>query len=118
MLAQIRLKRVYAPVERGDGFRVLVDRLWPRGLAKKEAKIDWWCKEIAPSNELRSHFHQNKLTWAVFQKKYYSELRRQGSLLNQFCIRLSKYKRVTLLFGAKNELHNNAVALLKILLKK
>jgi uncharacterized protein YeaO (DUF488 family) len=106
----IRLKRVYEKPARADGRRVLVDRIWPRGLTKREARIDEWLKEIAPSAKLRKWFGHDPARWKEFKKRYAAELddrREQVEALAREC----KKRTVTLLFGAKDPKHNNAVAL-------
>lgn len=110
----IKIKRVYEKASKTDGFRILVDRLWPRGLTKSEAKIDLWLKEIAPSNELRKWYHQNPDEWDAFSKKYLSEIKNKNELLEQIK-KLEKEKSVvTLVFSSKNLTQNNAAALKNI----
>ncbi len=105
----IKIKRVYnAPT--GDGFRVLVDRLWPRGLRKDEVKIDLWAKEIAPSNELRKWFGHDPAKWNEFRERFFQELDQKVELIDQI-ITKAKEGDVVLLYGASDEEHNNAVAL-------
>lgn len=111
----IKLKRVYEPAEKSDGFRILVDRLWPRGMSKKEAKIDLWLKDIAPSNELRKWFSHDPARWDKFQERYKKELQKNKAAIQQLKVVLEKEKKVTLLFSASDTEHNNAVALTKIL---
>ena len=106
----IRIKRIYDPHESGDGRRVLVDRLWPRGVAKETAQIDEWLKEIAPSNELRQRFHHDKDKWEEFQQMYFKELDQHPDLVEQL-IRKSRAGDITLLYAAKDEIQNNAIAL-------
>ncbi len=110
----VKAKRIYDPPAADDGTRILVDRLWPRGLTKEHARIDEWLKEIAPSNELRKWFGHDPVKWAEVRSKYLEELRRQGPLLEEL---KSKVKRetVTLLFAAKDTEHNNAVVLKELL---
>lgn len=111
----MKTKRVYEKAAKSDGFRILVDRLWPRGLTKSEAKIDLWLKEIAPSNELRKWYHQNPDKWDAFIKKYLSEIKNKYELLTQIK-NLDKEKSViTLVYASKNLTGNNAAALMKIL---
>jgi uncharacterized protein YeaO (DUF488 family) len=106
-------KRVYEPAAKDDGYRVLVDRLWPRGLTKARARVDVWLKEVAPSNELRGWFGHEPEKWAEFQKKYRAELKQETLAALR---KLEKeHRKVTLLYGAKSEERNQAVALLKIL---
>ncbi len=113
----LRVKRIYQPPEKKDGVRILVDRLWPRGLTKEKAKIDLWLKEIAPSDTLRKWSHHDPERWPEFKKRYFAELaeipEQVKNILSQ-----SKGKTVTLLFGAKDEQHNNAVALREYLEKQ
>lgn len=107
----VKIKRVYDPVEKSDGFRILVDRLWPRGLAKASASVDLWMKEVAPSTDLRKWFGHDPARWEGFQKKYISELRSKQAEIIQLK-ELEKEKGViTLLFGAKDERYNQAVVL-------
>jgi len=110
----IKIKRVYESASKQDGFRVLVDRLWPRGLTKEKAHIDLWLKEIAPSTELRKWFGHDPAKWTEFQKRYRAELRKndeQVSLLK----RETSQGTVTLLYGARDEQHNEALVLQKFL---
>jgi uncharacterized protein YeaO (DUF488 family) len=108
----LRIKRVYAPPEAGDGTRVLVDRLWPRGLSRERAKIDLWLKEIAPSDTLRRRFHGDPSAWDRFKTAYYDELDQAPaqSAVHELHDRLG-HGPVTLLFAARDESRNNAVAL-------
>ena len=112
----VQVKRVYEPAEPGDGFRVLVDRLWPRGLSKEVAKVDLWAKELAPSTELRRWFHSDAGSWGEFKKRY----RRELSANREVAIDLRKQlgrKKTTFLFAVKDSEHNHAV-LLKAFLEK
>jgi uncharacterized protein YeaO (DUF488 family) len=106
----ISIKRIYDPVEKQDGLRVLVDRIWPRGLKKADAKIDLWLKEIAPSTELRKWFKHDPEKWPEFQKRYRQELKQQPDLIKPILENAKKH-HVTLLFSAKDADHNNAQAL-------
>jgi len=110
----VKAKRIYDPPAADDGTRILVDRLWPRGLTKEDARIDEWLKEIAPSNELRNWFGHDPVKWPEFRRKYQEELRRQGPLLEELK-RKTKHGTVTLLFAAKDAEHNNAVVLKELL---
>ena len=113
----IKIKRVYLQPGEEDGLRVLVDRLWPRGLTKEKASVDLWLKEIAPSTELRKWFGHAPDRWKEFQIRYRAELRQnpeQVSLLKQEATK----GMVTLLYGAKDEEHNEAVILQKLLMSK
>jgi uncharacterized protein YeaO (DUF488 family) len=112
----LRLKRVYEPAARDDGVRVLIDRLWPRGLTKDKAAIDHWMKEIAPSSELRKWFGHDPDRWVEFRNRYMEELRQHTGLLDQIQ-NLAKKGTVTLLFGAHDEEHNDAVVLQEVLVK-
>jgi uncharacterized protein YeaO (DUF488 family) len=105
-----RLKRVYDNPAKSDGRRVLVDRVWPRGLTKEETKIDDWLKEIAPSTRLRKWFGDDPARWTEFKKRYAAELKGQREQIEQLAQQARK-RTVTLLFGAKDIKHNNAVAL-------
>jgi uncharacterized protein YeaO (DUF488 family) len=110
----VRIKRVYEPQDSQDGKRILVDRLWPRGLTKEKAAVDVWLKDIAPSTELRKWFGHDPARWSEFQKRYRDELKKNVdsvSVLRQE----AKSGSVTLLFGAKDEEHNEAVVLRSIL---
>jgi uncharacterized protein YeaO (DUF488 family) len=111
-LQNLRIKRVYEPPDAADGVRVLVDRLWPRGLSRERAKIDLWLKEIAPSDTLRRRFHGDPSAWADFKTAYYAEPQ-QAPAQSAFHALLDRLTRgpVTLLFAARDETRNNAVAL-------
>ncbi len=112
----VKLKRVYEKPEKGDGFRILIDRLWPRGLKKEEAKIDLWLKEIAPSTALRKWFGHDPEKWREFEKRYFKELDGAGAAVSEIR-RQAKQGTVTLVFGAKDEIHCNATALVEYLKK-
>jgi uncharacterized protein YeaO (DUF488 family) len=108
----LALKRVYAPPSAGDGTRILIDRLWPRGIAKKKTRIDLWLRDIAPSNALRNRYHAKPEHWEEFRAAYFAEL--TGATAQSAAIMLlEKLRRgpVTLLYAARDERHNNAVAL-------
>ncbi len=111
----IQLKRSYDPVSKNDGFRILVDRLWPRGLSKAKAHIDLWLKDIAPSTQLRKAFGHDPKKWGEFQKRYKKELAQHKDAIALLKHLITEKKQVTLLFSAKDTGHNNAVALKKIL---
>lgn len=104
----IQLKRVYDEVAQDDGHRVLVDRVWPRGIGKGEAGIDVWLKQIAPSASLRKWFHKDPCRWGGFRRRYLSELKEHRALLRSLARRARK-ERVTLVFGSRDREHNNAV---------
>lgn len=112
-------KRVYETPKRSDGVRILVDRLWPRGLKKEDAQIDLWLKDIAPSSDLRKWFNHDPKKWPEFKKRYAKELKGEAEQEAIATIKKeAKKKTVTLLYGSKEEEHNNAIALLHFLLKK
>ena len=107
-----RIKRVYEAAAKEDGFRVLVDRLWPRGLTKEKARLDLWLKEISPSDALRHLVHDDPTKWHEFVTAYGRELAREPAKTAAADLRKRARKElVTLLYGARNETHNNAVAL-------
>jgi uncharacterized protein YeaO (DUF488 family) len=106
----IALKRVYDKPASKDGYRVLVDRLWPRGISKDEARLDEWMKEVAPSDQLRKWFHSDRSCWNEFRRRYLSELKSHREKLRRLARRADS-QRVTLLFSATDEKHNNAVVL-------
>lgn len=110
MAADVAIKRVYEAPDNADGQRVLVDRLWPRGVAKKDAALALWLKEIAPSDDLRKWFGHDPERWAEFQKRYRAELDANKETVAQLRGVLREGK-VTLLYGAHDEVHNNAAAL-------
>jgi uncharacterized protein YeaO (DUF488 family) len=101
----LKIKRVYEPATKEDGKRILVDRLWPRGISKEKAKLDLWLKEIAPSTELRKWFNHDPKKWAEFKKRYVAELKKKKDLLNQIP------KNATIIYAAKDEKHNEALVL-------
>lgn len=113
----IKLKRVYELPSRQDGLRVLVDRLWPRGLSKERAKIDLWLKDVAPSTELRKWFAHDPDKWKEFQARYRAELRGKQEAIVLLAEK-SKQQIVTLLYGARDEEHNEAQVLKRILDKR
>ncbi len=110
MRRALRLKRAYDAPDPGDGYRVLVDRLWPRGVSKDAARIDLWLKEIAPSAELRKWFNHDAARWGEFQRRYFLEIEKHPEAIVQLMAELHK-GRVTLVYGAKDQQHNNAIAL-------
>jgi uncharacterized protein YeaO (DUF488 family) len=112
----VQIKRVYDKPLKEDGFRVLVDRLWPRGLSREKAKVDLWVKEIAPSDALRKWFAHDPAKWDEFRSRYFSELGKKKELFSM--IAGPPGQPVTLLYGAKEEKFNNAVALREYLKKK
>lgn len=111
------IKRIYDKPEKKDGVRILVDRLWPRGLSKNKVRIDLWLKEIAPSDALRKWFAHDPVKWGQFKEKYLIELKQKKELINKIK-QIEKEKRIiTLLFSAKDEKHNNAIILKEALQK-
>jgi uncharacterized protein YeaO (DUF488 family) len=106
----MRIKRVYEPQTWSDGRRILVDRLWPRGLSKKKAAVDEWMKDIAPSTELRRWFGHDPRRWPEFKRRYRHELRAHADLMRDITARASR-GRITLVYGARDETHNDAVVL-------
>lgn len=115
--SHVRLKRTYEPAADSDGVRILVDRLWPRGLSKVEAALDDWMKEIAPSTGLRKWFGHDPDRWTEFQRRYRAELRELGATLDSLR-KLARAKTVTLVYSAHDEDHNDAVVLRSVLLGK
>jgi uncharacterized protein YeaO (DUF488 family) len=113
----LRLKRAYEPKASSDGQRILVDRLWPRGLSKKRVAIDAWMKELAPSAALRRWFAHDPRKWVEFQKRYKVELRTQSELLDKIAKRALR-GRVTLVYGARDEAHNDAVVLSAVIRRR
>lgn len=113
----VAIKRIYEPASSSDGVRVLVDRLWPRGLTKADAAIDEWLRDLAPSNELRRWYHARPDDWQSFRKKYLQELSQPGTQdsLRRLYQLSHKRKPLTLLFASKNEIHNNAAVLRELL---
>jgi uncharacterized protein YeaO (DUF488 family) len=113
---QVTVKRVYEKAARGDGARVLVDRLWPRGVSKARAAVDAWMRDLAPSDELRRWFHARPEAWPAFRKRYLKELADPGAeqVLDQL-YRMARRRKLTLLFASKNERHNNAIVLKDLL---
>lgn len=105
----IRIKRVYEEPAKEDGYRILVDRLWPRGLSKERAKVDLWMKEIAPSDALRKWFGHEPERWAAFVKRYRAELEKKKPLLKEVKRLEREQGSVTLLYGRKDEKQNQAV---------
>lgn len=116
-IKRVAIKRVYEAPAQSDGERVLVDRLWPRGLTKAAARVNEWLRDIAPSNELRRWYHARPDEWASFRKKYLKELSSPAAeqALHRLYQLAHKKKRLTLLFASKNETRNNAVVLKELL---
>jgi uncharacterized protein YeaO (DUF488 family) len=110
----IKIKRIYDAPDPADGRRVLVDRLWPRGISKERALLDWWLKEIAPSDELRRWFGHDPDRWQEFSTRYRQELEAQRPLLEELR-RQAARDTMTLLYAAKDQEHNNATVLKELL---
>ncbi|HEX6996779.1 MAG TPA: DUF488 domain-containing protein [Gammaproteobacteria bacterium] len=111
----VRLKRIYEPPEPSDGYRVLVDRVWPRGVSKDKAAIDQWAKELAPSTELRKWFGHDPARWRGFRERYRRELEAfAADALAELRAR-ARRQRVTLVYSARDERHNQAVVLKELL---
>lgn len=111
---EIKIKRVYEPPDKNDGFRILVDRLWPRGLTKEKAAVDLWLKEIAPTTELRKWFNHDPEKWTGFKKKYAAEVKANKDAVKVIKDQMKK-SDVTLLYGARDEVHNEALVLKNLL---
>lgn len=111
---KVQIKRAYEVPSAEDGYRVLIDRLWPRGISKEKARIDLWMKEIAPSSELRQWFGHDPAKWHEFQKRYRAELKQHAEQLSSLR-QLAHRGPLTLVYGAKDEEHNDAVVLCEIL---
>ena len=107
----IKIKRIYDSYDTDDGYRILVDRLWPRGVSKENAHLDLWLKEIAPSTELRKWFNHDLAKWEEFKKRYKKELDNKKEILIQLQDLEKKHKQITLLYGARDTEHNEAVIL-------
>lgn len=112
-----KVKRIYEVPAASDGYRVLVDRVWPRGVGKQNARIDLWLKDIAPSDGLRKWFGHDPERWAEFQKRYHEELNGASKLTRQLKDLESAHGNVTLVFSARDARHNQAVALRAFLQK-
>ena len=110
----VKLKRVYEPAATGDGERILVERLWPRGLAREQAKVDLWLKEVAPSTELRKWFAHDPAKWKEFRRRYREELKGKKDLLD-LLKRKAGRGTVTLVFAARDADRNSAVVLKEVL---
>jgi uncharacterized protein YeaO (DUF488 family) len=110
MKPTIGIKRAYEQPEKSDGYRVLVDRLWPRGLSKDKAALDEWARDIAPSADLRKWFGHDPHLWAEFQKRYRSELKKNSDL-DRFIEQHEDKKVITLVYGAKDVEHTHAIVL-------
>lgn len=115
----IRTRRAYEPAEPGDGVRVLVDRYWPRGVSKEEAELDAWAKKVAPSDELRTWFDHDPERWDAFRRRYHEELAgREDDAVEALLEMHREEGTLTLVYGARDTEHNNAVALRDYLLDR
>jgi len=114
---EVRLKRAYDQPSVSDGLRVLVERLWPRGIPKEKAHIDTWLRDVAPSDALRRWFHARPAQWAAFQKRYLEELHEPAAsaALEELYRLAAKRRRLTLIYSSRNQEHNNAVVLQQLL---
>lgn len=110
----IKIKRIYETPAETDGYRILVDRLWPRGLKKEDARIDKWLKAVAPSTALRTWIHSDKGNWDKFELRYMDELKNSEGLQGLKAL-LTEHKTVTFLYAAKDEEHNHALVLKKLI---
>jgi len=113
----IKLKRAYEEVAPGDGIRILVERLWPRGLSKEKLKLDRWIREVGPSTALRQWFAHDPAKWAEFRSRYFRELNSRPESWEPI-LNLARRRAVTLVYSSHDEEHNNAVALREYLLRK
>lgn len=111
----LKIKRIYEPSNEDDGFRILVDRLWPRGVSKDKAHLNLWMKEIAPSDDLRKRFSHDPEKWKVFKNKYQKELNNKKELLAEIKDIEKENNVITFVYSAKDEDHNNAVVLKDVL---
>ncbi len=114
----VRVKRVYEEPSARDGYRVLVDRLWPRGLTKERARVDLWLRDIAPSTDLRKWYGHDEAKWPVFSERYRGELERHGELLDLLQDLDREHGTLTLLFAARDEAHNEADVLAEVLKRR
>lgn len=114
---KVLVKRIYEPAGKSDGFRVLVDRLWPRGMSKENAKLDLWLPDIGPSTKLRQWFNHDPARWEEFRHRYHAELKDKKDLVAELKGR-AKQGTVTLLYSAKDDEHNQAVVLRSYLIRR
>ncbi len=114
MPREVRIKRVYEPAEPADGYRVLIDRLWPRGVSRERARVDEWARELAPSDELRKWFNHDPGRFREFRARYRTELQRHADQVDALRGRADAGP-VTIVYGARDEQHNNAVVLSELL---
>lgn len=116
-MSSVQIKRIYEPKNDSDGFRILVDRLWPRGLKREEAKVDEWLKGVAPSADLRKWFDHDPAKWEEFRQDYTFELRHCMSAVHELVDKIKQHKKVTLLYAAQDETYNHVVVLEKFITK-
>lgn len=114
--SNVRLKRAYEAPLPEDGHRILIDRLWPRGVSKSEARLDEWVKQVAPSTELRTWFGHDLRRWDEFRRRYRAELKERAAPELRELRRLARKGTITLVYSAKDEIHNDAVVLRNVLL--
>lgn len=114
----ILLRRVYDPEEPGEGYRIFIDRLWPRGLSREKATWDEWMKDVSPSNELRKWFSHDPSKWEEFRKRYKKELAGRSGQLEKLRQLEARQGTITLLYSSREERYNNAVALKEFLTQK
>lgn len=110
-MTNVKIKRVYEPLDAHDGYRILVDRLWPRGMKKEDANADAWMKEVTPSTALRQWYGHDPEKWPEFTEKYLAELKKEQVAVQSLLDCVKKYKTVTLLYAAKDEKHTHALVL-------
>ena len=113
-MGNLLIKRIYEPAEKADGVRILVDRLWPRGITKERAQLNQWMKEVAPSTELRKKFHENPDNWPWFEHEYIAELKQQEAV-KELARLIQEQETVTLLYAAHNETQNHVLVLQRFL---
>ena len=116
-MVNLQMKRIYEPAEATDGFRVLVDRLWPRGVSKEGAKIDLWAKDITPTTELREAYHTGRVDWPAFVDLYHAELEKNPAV-DEFVVTIRGKETVTLLFASKDTDHTHVKVILDVLAQK
>ena len=116
-MANIKVKRIYEPFSADDGYRILVDRLWPRGMTKEAAHVDKWLKDIAPSTELRQWFHAEPGRWEQFKMKYLGELKKSNTI-DELLSYINEHQTVTLLYSVKDEEQNHALIIRDLIAQK
>jgi uncharacterized protein YeaO (DUF488 family) len=114
MAPDVRAKRIYQPSDPGDGYRVLIDHVWPRGVSRERAALDEWARDLAPSDDLRKWFDHRAERFDEFRRRYRAELTEQGELLDKLR-RLGREQGLTILYGARDEEHNNGVVVAELL---